>query len=263
VAAVDHRLRACADRGERVDTITLVPDGEPTLDAHVGQVIRALGSFGLPVAVITNGSLLWRDDVRADLTPADIVSVKVDTVDDRTWRRLNRPSARLQLAQVLEGIRAFADEYAGTLLTETMLVHAVNDASESVVAVADFVRRLRPASAYLAAPTRPPAVHSAVPPSPDVLVRAYELMAERLPHIALLGSEPEGHFGQTGDPVADLLGILAVHPMREERARDYLVEAGGTPAALDALVEDGRIVIASHAGHRFAMPSFPTRREPA
>lgn len=242
VAEVERKVNACRDRGAAVDYVTFVPDGEPTLDAHLGEELRALGALGLSTAVITNGSLLWREDVRADLSAAAVVCVKVDTVHEPTWHRLNRPCARLDLSEVLDGMAEFARAYAGTLLSETMLVAGMNDDPDAVGEVAEFVARLKPWCAYLAVPTRPPAVSSVTPPHAGAVVRAFELMAERLLRVELLTGEEEGEFGHTGDPTAELLGILAIHPMHEDTARAYLVEAAGAPDLFDALVAEGRIV---------------------
>ena len=97
VEEVAARLARLAARREEVHVLTIVPDGEPTLDVHLGETIRALRRFGLPIAVITNGSLLSRPDVRARLRLADWVSVKVDAATRDVWRRINRPDAALRL----------------------------------------------------------------------------------------------------------------------------------------------------------------------
>ena len=65
--AVAERVAACRASGQGIDHITFVPEGEPTLDVNLGETIRGVRRLGIPVAVITNGSLLWRPDVRADL----------------------------------------------------------------------------------------------------------------------------------------------------------------------------------------------------
>jgi hypothetical protein len=78
-------------------------------------------------------------------------------------------------------------------------------------------------------------------------------MTRRLPRVELLVGEETGSFGRSGKPVEDLLGILAVHPMREERARAYLREGGAVPGVLDRLLADGRVITACHAGHTFVL----------
>jgi wyosine [tRNA(Phe)-imidazoG37] synthetase (radical SAM superfamily) len=269
VDAVERSVALCRQSGQRVDHLTFVPDGEPTLDLHLGEEIRALRPLGIPVAVITNGSLLWRADVRAELQGADLVSVKVDAVDEGTWRRVCHPSRVLHLGAVLDGMRHFAAEYEGKLITETMLVRGVNDDPAGLRHVARFIAELDPAAAYLAVPTRPPVeAAAALPPEERDVRAAHEIFAGALARVELLTGDTEDDFGRTGDPTQDLLGILAVHPMLETDARDYL-ERGGTPAsALDALLAAGRVVRVPHGGRVFvrcghgAVTDQGVRREP-
>ncbi|MEM3678045.1 MAG: radical SAM protein, partial [Candidatus Bathyarchaeia archaeon] len=86
-----RRVDEAGLRSERIDYITFVPDGEPTLDANIGREISLLKQMGIPIAVLSNASLLWREDVAEDLLEADLVSLKVDASDGPLWRRINRP----------------------------------------------------------------------------------------------------------------------------------------------------------------------------
>jgi len=257
VDAVVRKVEACRDAGQTIDYITFVPDGEPTLDLHLGEEIRALRPLGPKIAVISNGSLLDLPGVQRDLAAADLVSVKIDAVDEAIWRRVNRPHPKLGLDRVLRGIEAFAEGFPGELLTETMLVAGVNDSAESIEAVATFIAPLMPARAYLAVPTRPPAEPDVAPPEPQALVRAHEIFARKVPSVELLASPEEGEFGRTGDPVEDLLAILSVHPMREPIAERYLTEAGADPGLVAELVRTGRVEHARYRGDVYLL-SRPT-----
>jgi wyosine [tRNA(Phe)-imidazoG37] synthetase (radical SAM superfamily) len=95
VADVARKVDDARAAGEPVDYLTLVPDGEPTLDINLGQVIERIKPLGVKIAVISNGSWLWRADVRRALAGADWVSVKVDAVRPDVWRRINRPHRSL------------------------------------------------------------------------------------------------------------------------------------------------------------------------
>lgn len=260
LGAVAERVAACRARDDPVDYLTFVPDGEPTLDLLLGPTIRGLEALGVPIAVITNGSLLWRPDVQADLAGADIVSVKVDTTDPDTWRRLNRPGRQLRLPTILQGIEAFARGFSGEVWTETMLVEGINDGEEAVRAVADFLRDLAPARVFLAAPTRPPAVPGVRPPSAAALARAREIFGERLTRVENLTSPEVGVFGHGDDPAGDLLAILEVHPMPETAAREYLEEAGTDPAVLDELLDGERVVRVGYRGSSFVTRASAGRR---
>ena len=150
-----ERVAAARRANEVIDYLTFVPDGEPTLDANLGEAIDRLKPSGIAIAVISNGSLLWREEARAALNKADWVSVKVDTVNEAIWRRLNRPPPELQLDVLMQGIRDFSRDYRGCLTTETMLVDGVNDSPDSVKAVGRFLAEIAPAKSYLAIPIRP------------------------------------------------------------------------------------------------------------
>jgi wyosine [tRNA(Phe)-imidazoG37] synthetase (radical SAM superfamily) len=207
VTAVDERLAECRAADQPVDVSTFVPDGEPTLDRHLGEAMQGVAALGLRVAVITNGSLLWRDDVREDLAPADWVSVKVDTVDEPTWRRIDRPIGSLRLATVLEGVRRFAAGYRGELVTETMLVAGINDDEASLCRTAAFVSAIAPVRAYVTTPTRPPAEPSVRPPMLETVRRVADIFREaEVPTSCLVPEVDEGEppFAIAADPGAPI-----------------------------------------------------------
>jgi wyosine [tRNA(Phe)-imidazoG37] synthetase (radical SAM superfamily) len=256
VCAVIRRVQALREAGERVDFLTFVPDGEPTLDEHLGEEIERLGTLGLPVAVVTNGSMLWREEVRVALHKAEWVSLKVDAGEDGAWRRLNRPHAALGLDQLLDGLVEFAAGYHGELATETMLVRGVNDSPAAIEAVAAFLARLRPDVAYVAVPTRPPSEGWVRPPDEAAVTLAHERFARSVPRVELLVGWEGSGFSATGDAEHDLLSITAVHPLRADAAAALLARDQAGSEVLDALVADGRLRPVEYEGRRFYVRRF-------
>ena len=251
VQAVAAKVAQSRAVGATIDYLTIVPDGEPTLDIHLGELIRQLGVFDLPVAVITNSTLLGQPGVRAALEAADLVSVKVDAVWDEIWRRINRPAEGLALPQVLEGVRTFAHSFAGELLTETMLVKGVNEGEAHLQAVAGFLATLTPAIAYLGIATRPPFEAWVEAPDEATITMAYQVFAGKLPRVeCLTGFSPEA-FSVTGDVVEELLATTAVHPMRESEARSLLQRGGAGLDTLQRLVQEDQLVRVKHRGESF------------
>lgn len=258
VDAVGERLDECRTAGQPIDYATFVPDGEPTLDAHLGEAIEGVAALGLEIAVLSNGSLLWRDDVRAALAPAGWVSIKVDSVDEATWRRLNRPMRSLRLETVLDGMRRFAGEYRGDLVTETMLVAGLNDDEGTLERTAAFVSTLEPLRAYVAVPSRPPAEPWVRAPSADTVDRAAEVFRTfEVPTSCLVEEieESPASFAVSDDPARGLLGIVAVHPMTESAVRDYLARAGADWSVAQALLDEGRVVAVPHDGRTYLRAS--------
>lgn len=237
VSAVEARIEECRAEGIGIDYLSFVPDGEPTLDLNLGNAIRAVKKFGIPVAVITNGSLLWMPEVREELAIADLVSIEVDSLSERAWRSVDRPTPTLSLELVTSGIRAFARDFQGILYTQTMLVGGLNDTPAEMENVAAFAASLRPSRAFLAVPTRPPADSRVTPPSEESIVAAWVAYAAKVPHVELLRGHETGAFAPAGDALEQLLAMLAVHPMREEAVERYLADAG-----LGAEVIDGPVL---------------------
>ena len=249
--AVADRLEQLARKGETVDFLSIVPDGEPTLDSNLGRIIDLLRPLGPPVAVITNSSLLWQEEVRRELARADWVSLKVDAVDKRPWRRINRPHHDLRLDVLLDGARAFRRSFTGTLMTETMLVAGINDTEECMRPVAAFLHELQPSRADLIVPTRPPAEPFVHAPDEATLNRMYHLLTEaRVPVETLTGSEGSA-FTITDEISRDLLGITAVHPMRAEAIRAVLERAGASWEVVERLVGQGDLAQVEYSGEVF------------
>lgn len=155
--AVEQHLEKLMARQETVDYLTFVPDGEPTLDANLGKTIELLRGLNVKIAVISNASLIWQSNVREILKMADWVSLKVDSVDESVWRRVNRPCEGLDLDDILSGMLAFAADFNGTLATETMLLEGINTGYDSMERLTAFLQKLDPDKVYLARPTRPTA----------------------------------------------------------------------------------------------------------
>jgi len=228
-------------RGESIDYLTFVPDGEPTLDAGLGESIRLLRPLGIKIAVISNGSLLSRPDVREALRQADWVSAKVDAVTEPTWRRVNRPHPGLDFVEVQSGIRRFAREFDGELVSETMLVDGINDTPESLIAVGEFLRDVGLRTAYLAIPTRPTPYPAITAPDEETVNRAYQLLTEYVPRVEYLVGYEGDAFASSSDPRADLLAIAAVHPMRASAVEDLLGRAGADWRVVDDLISEGKL----------------------
>jgi wyosine [tRNA(Phe)-imidazoG37] synthetase (radical SAM superfamily) len=256
IDAVARHVQTLRERGERVDYLTFVPDGEPTLDVHLGEEIDGLRPLGIPIAVISNGSLAWNAHVRGSLGKADWVSLKVDAADEATWRRVNRPHGTLRMATILDGMLTFAREFRGELATETMLVNGVNDDDTAIDTAAAFVERLAPAIAYIAAPTRPPAEPWVQPASEEATNRAYQRFAEQLPRVELLTGFEGTTFGSTGDAARDLLAITAVHPMREESVAALLAKCGADRTVVDRLIADHKLRPVTYRDHVFYLRRF-------
>ena len=262
VQAVRDKVERAREAGEAIDYLTFVPDGEPTLDINLGREIELLKLLGVKIAVITNGSLIWRAGVREALMKADWVSLKVDSVQEDIWRWVDRPHGVLRLDAILRGALIFAREFKGQLVTEMMLVEGLNDGSEHIREVADFLTKLRPSIAYLSVPTRPPAEKWASAPCEATVNRAYQILSEwvsadgKHPAVEYLIGYEGNAFAFTGNVEQDLLSITSVHPMREDAVGELLKRANADWSVVDGLLGQRQLVATEHEGRRFYLRRF-------
>lgn len=250
---VRRRVDDATARNERIDYLTFVPDGEPTLDLNLSTELSSLKQTRIPTAVITNASLLWRDEVRDDLRKADFISLKVDAVSENLWRKVNRPHKDLRLNMVLDGIRKFTEEFQGTVVSETMLIGNIAYGDE-FERIAEFLRELKKLNkAYIAIPTRPPTEKWVKRAKENVMNSAFQVFSKKLGASKveyLLGYEGNA-FASTGNVEEDLLSITAVHPMREEAVKKLLKKANTEWQVVEKLLGENKLVALEYEGNTY------------
>ncbi len=251
VDEVKRRVNQLRNDNEQIDYISFVPDGEPTLDINLGKIIGLLKPLEIKIAVITNSSLLWDKGVRDDLMLADWVSVKIDTVDEKIWHKINRPCGKLDLQRVLNGVKLFRNSFKATLVTETMLVNELNDNKESLTNTAEFIGKLNPDKAYILIPTRPPAEKFVEPPSEENLNISYQIFSSNIYSVELLTVSEGTDFSFSSDAEKELLSILSVHPMRKDAIEIYLEKANSDWHIIQNLINNRVLKEVKYFGNTF------------
>jgi len=254
--SVKYKVKSARKKGESIDYLTFVSDGEPTLDLNLGPEIDQLRTLEIKIAVITNGSLINRDDVRADLLKADWVSLKFDSIKKTDWRKINRPHTELELELILEGMLDFSKMFSGELVTETMLIHGDGSGTDIRTEMADFLSRLNPAKVYLAIPTRPPAEAWVRPPLPEDINNTFQIFRRKLDQVEYLIGYEGNAFAFTGRVEEDLLSTTAVHPMRRTAVDDFLKKAAADWSVVDRLIAQGKLVETEFEGQKFYLRNF-------
>lgn len=250
---VKEKVDRTLSRGEEIDYLTIVPDGEPALDINLGRLIKRLQSLELKVAVITNSSLMGRDDVMRELAEADLVSVKVDAVNENIWRKINHPLKQLDLEEIQKGLLQFSRQFKGQLLSETMLIRDVNEDLEELEAVARFISQLSPSVAYLSIPTRPPAQKWVKPPQEGPINQAYQIFKQYVPQVEYLIGFEGSDFAFSGDIESDILSTCSVHPMRQDAVRELLSRAQQDWEVVEKMIAEEILVEMQFDGQKFYM----------
>jgi wyosine [tRNA(Phe)-imidazoG37] synthetase (radical SAM superfamily) len=235
-----------------VDWVTLVGSGETTLFSRLGSLIRFVKSMSrLPVAVITNGSLLHLPGVQKELSAADAVLPSLDAGSETLYARINRPHRDFTFEQHTEGLIEFRKTFEGRLWVEVMLVGGVNDSTDNLRNVALILERVEPDEIHISTPTRPPAEPWVELPSRESLERASAIfgsVAKVLQPVAV--DVVSGVDGEIADAV---LAIVSRHPLREDELVRTLARwvPGRAFETLAHLAEGGRIRVVERHGKRF------------
>lgn len=258
---VKQKIREAKEKGEPIDYLTFAPDGEPTLDANLGKEIELLKPSGIKIAIITNASLICREDVREDLGKANWVSLKVDAISEKTWHRIDRGHKSLKLKAIVDGMLQFASTFKGELTTETMLIQGINDSYEEIEKIAAFLSKLEPNKAYLAIPTRPPAQKRTKAASESAINTAYHLFNQKVSDVEYLIGYEGNAFAFTGKVEDDLLSITSVHPMREEAVTEFLKKATAKWDVVETLLQQNKLVETEYQGKKFYIRRLRARKD--
>lgn len=218
VEEVLSELERALARGPHPDFISLAGSGEPTLNLELGPILQGIKKLTtIPVAVLTNGSLLHLPEVREALEPADVVLPSLDAGDEEAFQRINRPHPGLAFEAMLEGPGRFTDRFPGEVWLEVMLVAGQNDGPDDLRRIARLAGGIRPARIQLNTVERPAAVGGVTALSPEALQAALALFPAGSEVIAGTPSPPLDAVLST-DPESALIELLERRPCRAEEA---------------------------------------------
>ncbi|MCK4657075.1 MAG: radical SAM protein [candidate division Zixibacteria bacterium] len=234
------------------DYLTFVGDGEPTLSSDLGWLIdQSNKKLHLPVAVITNGSLLSREGVRRDLQGANVVVPTLDAGNEKVFRAMNRPHRNITFDYMLQGLIRFRQEYTGQLWIEVMLVKNVNDGVEELENIKRSIDKVGPDRVYILTPIRPPAESWVRQPDPETILRAQEIMGQAT---AIAGLE-SGEFGlqEFLDAKQAILEIGSRHPLRLSQAKKIETKFS-EPKLIEQMLGEGLLVKVEYSDEVYLLP---------
>jgi wyosine [tRNA(Phe)-imidazoG37] synthetase (radical SAM superfamily) len=237
---------------DSIDWITFVGSGETTLHSRLGSLIRFVKTISaLPVAVITNGSLLHLPEVRRELLEADAVLPSLDAGSEKLYLRINRPHHAFTFDHHIEGLSEFRRIFEGEMWVEVMLMGGINDSFEALEDMAGALERIAPDEIHISTPVRPPAESWVEMPDTAAVERALSVLgnvAKVLEPIEVdVASEVDG---EIADAVAT---IVARHPLQEKELVRILARwvPGRVSETLTALADSGTIKPIQRYGKRF------------
>lgn len=240
--------------GSSFDYVTFVGDGEPTLCQDLGWLIEhTKEKLQVPTAVITNGSLLFREDVRRDLGYADVVMPTLDAGNEETFRAVNRPHRSIVFDEMLQGLIDFRRGYRGQMWLEVMLVKDVNDSEEELRSIRQAVDAIKPDRVYVVTPIRPPAESWVKPPTPETIIKAQQLLGTALSIVEL----ENGQFGleEFSNARQAILETGSRHPLRRDQAAE-IEDAFGISGVVDQMLRDGELTETVYRDTTYLLPGY-------
>ena len=237
--------------GQRIDYITFSGSGEPTLNVFIGILIREIKkTTQIPVAVLTNSTLLSQKSVRNALSDADLVVPSLDAATQEIFDRMNRPHSSLKIRQVIEGLKIFRQEFSGKIWLEILLVKGVNDSPAHIKKLKKAISKINPDKIQLNTVVRPPAENSALPLSPQELDKIREFFGKKAEVVAEFNKIQHGPISQD---IKD--AILAIVARRPVTLADMSKSLGKHKNELikycDILLKEGKIKLIIHEGKKF------------
>ena len=228
----------------RLDAVTFSGSGEPTLHSGIGRIIDFLKNKypRYPVAVLTNGVMLWNPGVRKSIARADIVIPSLDAVGRDVFARINRPAGDITPERVIEGLVAFREEYRGAIYLEIFIVPGLNDTESELIKLKEACRRIKPDRIQINSLDRPGAEEWVQPADQVRLLRIKEFFAPFGAEI--IGGPARKKFADRH--VSDLAkAVIELLRRRPSTVDDLVAATGAGRAALEStlasMMESGMI----------------------
>ncbi len=200
-------------QGKRIDYVTFSGSGEPTLNSEIRKMISRIKKLtSIPVAILTNGTLLYQARVREDLMEADLVIPSLDTVTGGIFETVNRPHPSLKIEEVIAGIDTFSQDFGGKVWLEIVLVKGINDSPEEIERVARVTGKMNLERIQLNTVVRPPAEEFAGPLSREDLENMKTVLGEKCEIIAEF--ERPTQRAQEVDVEKRILSMVKRRPLR-------------------------------------------------
>ncbi len=210
-ADVVHEIEQWLKGGGTADYITFAGSGEPTLNAELGEMIQATKRLtSIPLAVITNGSLLGQPDVFDAVSTADVLLPSLDAGTEQAFAAVNRPAPGVSFVGMREGLVRTAQDFAKDIWLEVMLVEGVNDSESELRAISEIARRICPDRLQVNTVERPSRSGCAKRVSDETLSRACAVLGPRADIIA--DAEVAGAESRWQELEDELLRMLSRRP---------------------------------------------------
>lgn len=251
-SSIIGEIRQRLDRGIEADYITMSGSGEPTLNTGIGDIIRAVKNMtDIPVAVITNGSLLSDPSVRDSIAAADLVVPSLDAGSAEVFEYINRPDPAVDFGEMVSGLEQFSKTFSGDIWVEVFLIYPANTLEKDLKDLKTILDRISCSRIHLNTCERPPAESYAEEVPPEALERALRILGYKAEAVVPYESDA---VPETGGAVSaqDIMRMLQRRPCSvEDMAASFQTSPNEVLKHLNPLVKAGKAVIEERESRRY------------
>jgi wyosine [tRNA(Phe)-imidazoG37] synthetase (radical SAM superfamily) len=249
------QIKEKIDSGVRIDYITFSGSGEPTLNTGIGKLIRGIKKLTkIPVAVLTNSTLLQHNEVRKALSAANLVVPSLDAVTQDVFEKINRPHPSLKVKDIISGLKKFRREFKGKIWIEVLLVKGINDSPLHLKKLKTVLEELHPDRVQLNSVVRPPAESFARPLSLDELEEIRDFIGGRCEIIATFDKTAQNLVQKSEEE--SILSMIQRRPMTlVDLASSLGLHRNEVMKQLQILDEKGDILLIRHKGSVYYEPA--------
>ena len=250
-----EEIRQALSVNKVLDWITFVGSGETMLYKGIGWLIREVKKItAIPVAVITNGSLLYLPEVRTELLLADAVLPSLNAGSEALHTQIDRPAPGLTFHQHVEGLKAFRKEYKGKLWIEVMLLGGINDSDEALRDLAAVIKEINPDMVHLVLPTRPAPEQEVRLPTEERIERAMTILSEVVTVVHPVKGTMD--LRSAPDLVEAVKAIVSRHPVQQKELQNAIKdcfpeESGKVEDVMKEMLATGVFQLVDHDGEPY------------
>ncbi len=238
----------------RPDTVTLAGSGEPTLHTQINQVISSIKTVTeIKIAVLTNGSLLWKKEIRSRISEADVIMPTLTTVFEDTFNSIHRPHSELRLPTIIQGLEELRQSFQGRIFLELVLLAGFNDSDKEIEALKRRVDIISPDKIQLNTVVRPPSDSKAKALDRQKLENIKSVFGEKAEIIVHMARKQEW-----GQPVPESQVVVEMAKRRPVRAIDIAHTLNKSLNDVESLIQGllikGMLQEQEYDGERFYVP---------
>lgn len=248
------QIKKANSSNQQIDYVTFSGSGEPTLNASIGELILDIKrTVKIPVAVLTNSTLMFRKSVREALIPADLLVPSLDAATQQVFERVNKPDSSLKVEDIIEGLIKFRQEFEGTIWLEILFVKGVNDSKSHLKKLKEAITRIKPDRIHLNTVVRPPAEHSALPLNREELEKIKGIFGENCEIVVEFANKTQNPLSENLDQ--RILSMVKRRPMTLHDISTTLgTHQNEILKYMDSLLKKNKIKGIVHKGQKYYEP---------